>query len=234
MAFRAPAAAIGRALARPPGQVLRWARAHQPLIAVALSITLGVLTALGPLTILGPLMARHGSAGTFIYLAIALPQGWAVAVISMTGRWLLWSTLPVLLVQQLTFFHYAHRMDTLEISGWLVLLIGLELARRAPAKLRLTIQRLRDREVLVPAAHIADLSDRVAGAGHGWSAASGWLVAAALLITSPWTLIAASSSSVAALGLEFSDLVLLIVAGAVAGSWLGRMASCARLLGLMP
>jgi len=144
------------------------------LIAVALSITLGVLTALGPLTILGPLMARHGSAGTFIYLAIALPQGWAVAVMvytlltpdlvgasgrrSMTGRWLLWSTLPVLLVQQLTFFHYAHRMDTLEISGWLVLLIGLELARRAPAKLRLTIQRLRDREVLVPAAHIADLS----------------------------------------------------------------------------
>ncbi len=247
MAVRPPAAAIGRALAGPPGQVLRWARAHKPLTAVVLSIALGVLTALGPLTILGPLMARHGSAGTLIYLAIAMPQGWAVAVMvytlltpdlvgasgrrSMISRWLLWSTLPVLLVQQLTFLHFAHRMDTLEISGWLVLLTGLELARRTPAKLRLTIQRLRDREVLVPAAHTAGLSDRVAGAGHGWSAASGWLVAAALLITSPWTLIAASSSSVAALGLEFSDLVLLIVAGAVAGSWLGRMASCARLLG---
>jgi hypothetical protein len=239
MVRRAPTAAIGRALVRPPRHIELWVRAHQPSIAVILSVTLGLLTALGPLT------ARHGSAGRWIYLAYVLP-GWAVGVMAyilltpglvagsgrkaVIGHCLLWSTLPVLLVQQVLLLHYFHGLDTLLLSGWLVLLIGLELAGRAPAKLRRVLQRLRDRGVLAPAEAVDSLKGGLERAGRGWSVATGSCVACALLITTPWTL-EASRWPIWALGLRVSDSVLLIVGGAVAGSWLGRMASYGRLLG---
>jgi hypothetical protein len=56
-------------------------------------------------------------------------------------------------------------------------------------------------------------------------------VATALLITSPPALLAASRSRSWALGPAASELAVLIVAGAVAGSWLGRMSGYGRLLG---
>lgn len=212
-----------------------------------LSVTLALLAALGPLTALGPLMARFGSAGKWIYLAFALPQGWAMGVMAYTllkpglvtgsgrdaavSRWLRWSTLFALCVQQIPVFHYEHLVDVLELSGWLVLLIGLELAGRAPARLRQTLRRLAAREILSPAGGVEELKRRLDRPGHGWTVASGWCVAGALLITSPSALLAASHSRSWALGPAASDLALLIVAGAVAGSWLGRMTGYGRLLG---
>ena len=44
------------------------------------------------------------------------------------------------------------RWDWMLISGWLLLLVGLGLAQRAPAKLELTLARLVDRGVLVMSA----------------------------------------------------------------------------------
>jgi hypothetical protein len=221
-------------------------KARRSLVAVV-SVTLALLTALAPLTALGRLMARHGSAGTWIYLASALPQGWAMGVMTYTlfkpglvagngrraatSRWLRWSTLLVLFVQQVPALYYDHELDILQLSGWLVLLIGLELAGRVPVILRQALQRLVTREILGPAKGVEALTSDLEQTGHGWTVASGWCVAVALLITSPPALLAASRSRSWALGPIASDLALLIVAGAVAGGWLGRMTGYSRLLG---
>lgn len=212
-----------------------------------MSLALALLAALGPLTALGQLTARLGSAGVWVYLGYALPQGWAMGVMAYTllkpdlvtgrsgraavGRWLRWSTLPGLLVQQIAVLHYAHVVDTLQLSGWLVLLTGLELAGRAPGRLRQMLRRLAVRENLGPTGGVEDLQRELDRTGHGWTVISGWCVAGALLITSPPALLAASQSRSWALGPAASDLALLIVAGALAGSWLGRMTGYGRMLG---
>lgn len=222
-------------------------------IDMVLSITLALLVTLGPLTALGRWTAAHGSAGAWIYLSFALPQGWAMWVMVNTllrpglvsgslevaadgeearrreasvGRWLRWSTLFVLAVQQIPLLYYDHELDTLEASGWLVLLVGLELAGRVPVKLRQAVQRLESREVIGPAERVEDLMRGLERTGHVWAVASGWCVAGILLITSPAALLAVSRSP--AEGLTISDLALLIVAGGVAGSWLGRMVGYGR------
>lgn len=213
----------------------------------ALIVMLTLLAALGPLTAWGPLITRFGPAGKWVYLAFAAPQGWAMGVMTYTllkpglvtgsgreaalSRWLRWSTLVALCVQQIPVFHYEHLVDVLELSGWLVLLIGLELAGRAPARLRQTLWRLTVREVLSPTQRVEELMRGLDRPGHGWTLVSGWCVAGALLITSPPTLLAASHSRNWALGPAASELALLIVAGAVAGSWLGRMTGYGRLVG---
>jgi len=225
-------------------------------IDMVLSITLALLVTLGPLTALGRWTAAHGSAGAWIYLSFALPQGWAMWVMVNTllrpglvsgslevaadgeearrreasvGRWLRWSTLFVLAVQQIPLLYYDHELDTLEASGWLVLLVGLELAGRVPVKLRQAVQRLESREVIGPAERVEDLMRGLERTGHVWAVASGWCVAGVLLITSPAALLAVSRSP--AEGLTISDLALLIVAGGVAGSWLGRMVGYGRRFG---
>jgi hypothetical protein len=221
-------------------------KARRSRVAVVLSVTLALLTALGPLTALAPLTAEYGPVGTWVYLAFALPEGWAMGVMTYTllkpglvtgtghkaavSRWLRWSTLLVLFVQQVPALYYNHELDILQLSGWLVLLIGLELAGHAPVKLRQALQRLVTREILGPAKGVEDLTSGLERTGHGWTVASGWCVACALLITSPLTLLAASRSRSWALGPAASDLAVLIVAGAVAGGWLGRMTGYGRLL----
>jgi hypothetical protein len=223
-------------------------------IDLVLSITLALLATLGPLTALGRWTALHGSAGKWIYLSLALPQGWAMWVMTYTllrpelvsaslesatdreaaasreasvGRWLRWSTLFVLAVQQIPQLYYDHRLDVLEGSGWVVLLVGLELAGRAPVRLDQAVRRLESRKVLGPPERVEDLMRDLERTGHAWAVASGWCVAGVLLVTSPAALLAVSRS--AAAGLVASDLALLIVAGGVAGSWLGRMVGYGRL-----
>jgi hypothetical protein len=245
MALQAPPAETARRWRRRPDQVLRWMSGRRALLAAVLSAALGLLAALGELTSLGSLTGRHGAAGWWIFLAFALPQGWAMSVMTYTllrpaliegsgrdaiiGRWLRWSTLFALLVQQVPALYYTHWLDSLQLSGWLVLLIGLELVGRAPARLHQALQRLLTRQAISPAQGVEDLQRGLERTGHSWSVVSGWCVAGALLITSPSTLIAASWRSWT-LGPAASDLALLIVAGAVAGSWLGRMAGYGRLL----
>lgn len=235
-------------------QVARWMKRRGSRIDVVLSITLALLATLGPLTALGRWTALHGSAGNWIYLSLALPQGWAMWVMTYTllrpelvsaslesaagreaaarreasvGRWLRWSTLFVLAVQQIPLLYYGHRLDVLEGSGWVVLLVGLELAGRAPVRLDQAVRRLESRKVLGPPERVEDLMRDLERTGHVWAVASGWCVAGVLLVTSPAALLAVSRS--AAAGLVASDLALLIVAGGVAGSWLGRMVGYGRL-----
>lgn len=237
-------------------RVSRWMKRHRSRVDVVLSTALALLATLAPLTALGFWTAEHGSAGTWYYLSFALPQGWAMWVMAYTllrpglvggslealasrekaasreasvGRWLRWSTLFVLSVEQIPLLYYHHELNTLEASGWLVLLVGLELAGRVPAKLRQAVRRLESREVLGPAERVQDSMRGLDRTGHVWAVASGWCVAGALLVTSPAVLLAVSRS--AATGYVVSDLALLIVAGGVAGSWLGRMIGYGRLFG---
>ena len=238
-------------------QVARWMKRRRSGVDVVLSITLALLATLAPLTALGLWTAEHGSAGKWSYLAFALPQGWAMWVMSYTllrpdlvsgsleaaagregaasreasiGRWLRWSTLFVLAVQQIPLLYYNHLLNVLEGSGWVVLLVGLELAGRAPVKLQRAVQRLESRKVLGPAERVEDLMRGLERTGHAWAVASGWCVAGVLLVTSPVALLAVSRSAYT--GYVASDLALLIVAGGVAGSWLGRMVGYGRLFGI--
>jgi hypothetical protein len=250
MGLGTPGATTAWHLWRRLPQVPRWMKRRRSQIDVVLSITLALLATLGPLTALGQLTAQHGSAGNWIYLALALPQGWAMGVMTYTllrpdlvsgsreaaasrevsvCRWLRWSIVFALSVQQIPLLYYDHILDILQLSGWLVLLVGLELAGRAPVKLRQAVQRLESRGVLGPAERVEHLMRGLERTGQAWAVASGWCVAGALLVTSPLALLAVSRS--AASGLTASDLALLIVAGAVAGSWLGRMTGHGRLFG---
>lgn len=206
-------------LARRPMQVQKWVAEDRALMV---SVTLGVLTAL------------YGSSGVWLGLEFALPEGWAVGImafavlaLSRLNRWLLWSTLPVFAAQQLWFELHYHFAQPLFFSGWFVLLIGLELAGRAPGRLHRVLQRLVDRAVLQASAEaVSDLEEDLERAGHGWSVASAWFVAGALLISSPWTLLVSAGDWHSwTFGPTVSMLVLLVLAGAVAGGWLGRLAS---------
>jgi hypothetical protein len=235
-----------------PRQVLRHLTAHRSQVLVA---TLALLVALGPLTDVGRLRAQHGLAGLWIYPMTTLPEAWAIAVMTytllrpalvagnyreagvaadrevVTARWLRWSTLAALIVAQVPALYYDHWLDVLFLSGWLVLLIGLELAGRAPAKLRLTLRRLAARQILSPPERVEEMVRGLDRTGKLAAAVSACLVAVVLLITSPAVLLAASHAKSWRLGPTASFLALLIVAGAVAGGWLGRMIAYAWLLG---
>jgi hypothetical protein len=230
----------------------RWSARAGTVLArwsVTLSCALGLLMVLMMLTAVGHWHARYGLGVLWIYPAIALPQAWMMAVMTYTllrpelvaggdgqashnrqaavARWLRWSTLAALLLQQIPVLYYDHLMHVLQLSGWLVLLVGLELAGGAPGNLRLTLARLSSRGILGPSPRVEELRGELERIGPGWTVASGCVVAVALLLTSPPALLAAGTS----IGPAASSLALLIVAGAVAGSWLGRMTGYGRLLG---
>jgi len=149
----------------------------------------------------------------------------------VTARWLRWSTLAAVIVAQVPALYYDHWLDVLFLSGWLVLLIGIELAGRAPAKLRLTLRRLSARQILRPPERVEEMIRGLERTGNRATVISACCVAVALLITSPAALYAASHAKSWRLGPTASFLALLIVAGAVAGGWLGRMIGYAGLLG---
>jgi hypothetical protein len=181
---------------------------------------------------LGALTALYGSGGRWDGLEFAVPEGWAVGVMAFAvpasrqpNRWLLWSTFPVLGIQQGIFVLRYHHADPLFFSGWIVLLIGLELAEPVPVKLRQALQRLVDRGVLHASADsVRDLEHDLERAGHRWSTAGACCVAAVLLLTSPWAIAPAAHWRGWSAGPGVSTLMLLIVGGTVAGGWLGRMA----------
>jgi hypothetical protein len=247
MVLRLRATATGWAKEWPSGWIRAAARAHPRRVIVTLSASAGLLTTLAWLTSLGRLTGRFGAGGTGIFLVLAAPQGWAVGIMTYTlltpavpgmpqrqvvsGRWLLWSTLPVLLVGQLPFIHYGHRLDLLLLSGWLVLLIGLELARHTPVMLARTLRRLSDRGVLGPPDIARSLAVDLNREWRGWWVVSAAGVGGALLVTSVWIVIASGGAPAWVLGPAAADALFQAVAGAVAGSWLGRMVSYGRLIG---
>jgi hypothetical protein len=214
----------------------QWVTAHQGLVIAVASVALGSLTAL------------YGTAGRWVFLEYALPQGWLVGAITFTAltpdrapnrhwaaiaRWLLWSTLPVLCLQQIGRYRlHLQRWDVLFISGWLVVLIGLELVASTPERLHDALQRLRDRDVLPESVEAGDGVEReLERIAHRWSLVGGWCVPVALLVTLPWllTYYAAYWRSWALGPRGGAELVLDVIAGSVVGGWLGRMAGYGRL-----
>lgn len=192
--------------------------------------------ALGSLTALGWVTARYGRAGRWVLLEFALSEGWLVGVITFTalmpdrapnrhraaiGRWLLWSTLPVLYLQQIE-LHRLHPQgwDVLLISAWPVVLIGLALVASTPERLHQALQRPRDRDVLSESVEASDGVEReLERIAHRWSLVGGWCVPVALLVTAPLLrlLTHAAFWRSWALGLYVADLTLQIVAGSVVG-----------------
>ena len=224
-----------------------WAKARRPLIiTVVLSVSIGLLEDLPFVTDFGWLTAHRGPAAMWTYLAGTVPPGWAVGIMTYTvlkprvlgvtgrkvtvSRYLLWSTLAALLLEQIPSLRYAHRLDTLLLSGWLVLLIGLELAAQAPVKLDKALQRLGERKVLDPPENAQSLKDILRQAWRRWWVVSGSCVAGALLATSPWFPRGTSGLRISTLGDLVSLSVFFAVGGAAAGTWLGRLVSYGRLL----
>lgn len=227
------------------------ARSRSRPVIVTLSASAGLLTTLAALTSLGQFTDRLGAGGAGIFLVVNAPRGWAVGIMTYTlltpavpgmpqrqvvaGRWLLWSALPVLLVGQLPAIHYAHwpyaHWLNLLLSGWMALLIGLELARHTPVMLARTLRRLSDRGVLGPPDIAGSLAAGLDREWRGWWVASAALGGGALLVTSVWIDIASGGVPAWALGPDAADAFLQAVAGAVAGSWLGRMVSYGGLIG---
>jgi len=217
--------------------VQQWVTAHQGLVIAVASVALGSLTAL------------YGSGGKGVYLEYALAQGWLVGAITFVAlmpdrapdrhwaaiaRWLLWSTLPVLYLQQLGLQRlHLPGWDVLFLSAWPVVVIGLALVASTPERLHQALQRLRDRDVLPESVEAgAGVERELERIAHRWSLVGGWCVPVTLLVTLSWLL---SLSVVAyywrrwALGPVVADLTLDIVAGSVVGAWVGRMAGYGRL-----
>jgi hypothetical protein len=175
----------------------------------------------------------------------ALPLGWLVGAITFTAlmpdrgpprhwaaiaRWLLWSTLPVLCLQQIGRHRLHQSWDVPLISAWPVVVIGLPLVASTPERLHQALQRLRDRDVLPESVEASESMEReLERIAHRWSIVGGWCVPAALLITAPWQLPELAHWHSWTLGPDVADLTLQIVAGSVAGGWVGRMAGYGRL-----
>jgi len=122
------------------------------------------------------------------------------------------------------------RWDQLETSGWLVLLIGLEVAALAPVRVDKAMQRLLHRDVLrAPAQAIRESQSDLEQAGHTWSVAGGWCVSLVLLLTWPLVSHVAGHWHSWAFGPAVTDEILVLLAGAIAGGWLGRMTGYGRL-----
>jgi hypothetical protein len=231
------------------------------ITVVVLSVLFGLLAAAAPLTDLGRMTAHHGPAGIWNYFAFYLSLGWAVGVMTyillnpgirrsiarpgtggeggharaarqpIINRCLIWSTLLMFFFQQIPSIRYPNRLDTLFLSAWLTLIIGLELAGRTTGRLDQALRRLRDRKVLVPPEAVDRLKKDL---GRPWGLSSvTWaaLVALALLLTIPGISRVMSRLPVSAIGPIVSYLLFLATAGATAGSWIGRMITYGRLAG---
>jgi hypothetical protein len=215
--------------------VQQWVTAHRGLVIAVASVALGSLTAL------------YGTGGRWVYLEFALALGWLVGVITFIAlmpdrapdrhwaaiaRWLLWWTLPVLCLQQIELHRLQQRWDVLFVSGWLVVVIGLELVASTPERLHEALQRLRDRDVLPESVEAGGGVEReLERIAHRWSIVGGWCVPVALLVTLPWllTYYAASWRSWGLGPNGGAELVLDVIAGSVVGGWAGRMAGYGRL-----
>lgn len=138
-------------------------------------------------------------------------QGLAIAVVGtvLAGLWIAEASLQ-------------QRWDWMLISGWLVLLVGLGLAHRAPARLELTLARLVDRGVLVMSAESRqhfqqDLEQRV----QTWMWRGGFTV----------TLVMGLAFSVILYQQGLTKLLLAVTeisGGYLAGCYLGRLACYGR------
>jgi hypothetical protein len=112
-------------MAAPTRRPLTWSPPTEPNRRPSLVVTIADLAPLSP------------SVFAVSDRELTAPQSGAMAV-----ALLLWSTLLAFAVRELdTFLHYFF-FDLLGLSAWLALLVGLELAAAAPARLDRAVKRL--------------------------------------------------------------------------------------------
>jgi len=137
-------------------------------------------------------------------------------------RLLLWSTLLAFALRELAAFRHHFFVDLLGLSAWLALLVGLELAAAAPARLDRAVERL----VVchLPDEPYDDLRCDLERAGDIWSIVMALTVVVLLMGTSPVLLIFRSVDwlSWRSGGLA-SDQLVGILGAALGGIWLGRV-----------
>ena len=122
------------------------------------------------------------------------------------------------------------KWDFLLLTGWAAFLLGLIVVHGVPSRLRLTLERLADRRVLlVPDGDLSGVNDMVDKCSLEWGTRTGSVVAAAILIV----LIFAAPKYVLihhpALLIRSSLVPAEMLGGFVAGFHLGRLVSYGRL-----
>lgn len=184
---------------------------------------------------LGAAVLAHGSAGSWKYFGFILPQAWSVFVLAaalVAGRrvprtamrWLRWSTLPAIILQQLAYMADHQRGDLLVVIAWAVLLIGLELAENTPARLRFALRRLRHRGLLTgEGSAVRRLERELERSGRRLAIAGAGAVAVALMTTWPRFEELAANWRAWEFGPAVADQIWVTVTGAVIGAWLGRL-----------
>lgn len=188
----------------------------------------------------GLVLAVYASGGSWKWFWFALPQAWTVVAMLLTlttrasprggaERRLRWSTLLMMGVQQAAYMADHQRGDMVVLTGWLTLLIGLDLVESAPARLAKALRRLRDREVL--RGPFDELESDLARTGGVAALAGAWIVAVVLMVTWPRAHDVPASWRHWAFGPAVLDQALIVVAGAVVGTWLGQMTGYGRIGG---
>ncbi|MDN3243077.1 hypothetical protein [Glycomyces tritici] len=208
--------------ATPPAPVAR-PRAGRPIARLAACAALSAVVLV------------HGSAGSWKYFGFMLPQAWSIVVLAaalVAGRrmsrtamrWLRWSTLPAMILQQLAYMADHQRGDLLVLSAWLVLLIGLELAEDTPARLRYALRRLCRRELLSGDRQaVRRLEREFERSGRRLAIAGAGAVAVALTVTWPRFEELQANWRYWEFGPAVADQVWVTVTGAVIGAWMGRL-----------
>jgi hypothetical protein len=119
------------------------------------------------------------------------------------------------------------------ISAWLAVAIAWSLARSTPARLRRTLQRLDDRQVLGEdgngAGELSRDLDRIA---HRWALAGGGCIVVAFAVPLTWALVRfgfLSHVSLQGIGWLAAFVIPAFLGAFAAGAWIGRMGAYGRL-----
>ncbi len=121
--------------------------------------------------------------------------------------------------------------NTMWISAWLAVAVAWSLARSTPQRMRRTLQRLDDRQVLVGdgngAAELSRDLDRIA---RRWALGGGGCIVVAFAVTGPWIgFVLLRHLSRPHIGVLAQYFVPAFLAAFVAGAWVGRMAANGRI-----
>jgi hypothetical protein len=148
--------------------------------------------------------------------------------------WSAWSMAPVVVVVQIgSFGTDLLRWDLLWSPASVGMVAGWSLVKGTPGRLRRTLRRLADREVLIGGTDVVDeLSRELDRIARRWACGIGAGTVAAFVATGPWAgfgfgAIRGPGIWLGPFGLAY--LVPIILGVAVLGAWSGRLAAYGRL-----